>query len=93
MVWLTGSGPGHVAKADFSVVSVLGSTAASCSRGDDSNSRGTMLGRLRFIDGGEKDNQLSKWTGAEARENTEAGCVVKSSAGEGCDSWVRVVEL
>lgn len=55
MVWLTGSGPGHVAKADFSVVSVLGSTAASCSRGDDSNSRGTMLGRLRFIDGGEKD--------------------------------------
>lgn len=40
-----------------------------------------------------KGYQLSKWTGAEARENTEAGCVVKSSAGKGCDSWVRVVEL
>lgn len=54
MVWLTGSGPGRVAKANFSVVFVLGSTAVSCSRGDDSNSRETMLGRLRFIDGGVK---------------------------------------
>lgn len=74
MVWLTSSGPGHVAKADFSVVGVLGSAAASCSRGDDSNSRETMLGRLRFIDGGVKD--ISSPNGLGLRpERTQRGGV------------------